>query len=80
MRIIKEFLRGDIKITLYHWNNRYLLKLEWDLFEQTFKVPEWDVTSEADIDQILNDEFVAAAVNRFNEMAATLGKALQQIS
>ncbi|MBX2894505.1 MAG: hypothetical protein KF763_03625 [Cyclobacteriaceae bacterium] len=80
MRIIKELLKGDIKITLYYWNNRYLLKLEWGFFEQTFKIHEWDVTSEADIDEILNDEFLAAATSRFNEMAAALGKALNGIS
>lgn len=80
MRIIKEFLKDEIKITLYHWNNRYLIKLEWDLFEQTFKVPEWDLTSEADIDEILNHDFLNSATTRFREMAFTLGQAMQRLT
>lgn len=79
MRIIKEFLKDEIKITLYHWNNRYLIKLEWELFEQTFKIPEWDLTSEADIDEILSADFLNTAANRFREMAAALGQAIQRL-
>ena len=80
MRVIKELLKDEIKITLYHWNNRYLIKLEWQLFEQTFKVPEWDLTSEADLDEILNPDFLNAATNRFREMAASLGQAMQRLA
>jgi hypothetical protein len=80
MRVIKEFLKDEIKITLYHWNNRYLIKLEWQLFEQTFKVPEWDLTSEADLDEILNPDFLNAATVRFREMAASLGQAMQRLA
>ncbi|HCZ34293.1 MAG TPA: hypothetical protein DHV26_00030 [Cytophagales bacterium] len=80
MRVIKELQRDEIKITLFQWNNRYLIKLEWELFEQTFKVPEWDLTSEADLDEILNPDFLNAATNRFREMAASLGQALQRLA
>ncbi|MCW5911774.1 MAG: hypothetical protein KIT62_11900 [Cyclobacteriaceae bacterium] len=80
MRIIKEFLKDDIKVTLFHWNNRYLIKLEWDLFEQTFKVNEWDVTGEADMDEILNSEFLSAAAARFREMATAFGRAMQRLA
>jgi len=79
MRVIKEFQKDEIKITLFHWNNRYLIKLEWDRFEQTYKVPEWDLTSEADIDEILNADFLNAATTRFHEMATSLGQALQKL-
>lgn len=80
MRVIKEFLKDEIKITLYHWNNRYLIKLEWQLFEQTFKVPEWDLTSEADLDEILNTDFLNEATNRFREMATSLSQAMQRLA
>jgi hypothetical protein len=80
MRVIKEFLKDEIKITLYHWNNRYLVKLEWQLFEQTFKVPEWDLTSEADLDEILNTDFLNEATNRFREMATSLSQAMQRLA
>jgi hypothetical protein len=80
MRVLKELLKDEIKITLYQWNNRYLIKLEWEFFEQTFKVPEWDLTSEADLDEILNPDFLNSAIIRFRDMATALGQAMQRIS
>lgn len=80
MRIINEFLKDEIKITLFHWNNRYLIKLEWQLFEQTYKVSEWDVTSESELLEILDDDFMNSARKSFQEMATALGKSMQRLS
>lgn len=80
MRIINEFLKDEIKITLFHWNNRYLIKLEWQLFEQTYKVSEWDVTSENELLEIMDDDFMNAAKKSFHEMATALGKSMQRLS
>ncbi|HNR74889.1 MAG TPA: hypothetical protein PKM03_11715, partial [Cyclobacteriaceae bacterium] len=62
------------------WNNRYLIKLEWQLFEQTYKVSEWDVTSEAELPEILDEAFMTSAKKGFQEMAHALGTALQRLS
>lgn len=75
MRVVREIQHPHFKITLFHWNNRYLLKLESGLLEQTFKVSEFDVTSEAEVEQLLDDEFLKQAADRFTEMAESLAQA-----
>jgi hypothetical protein len=79
MRIVKEFQKEEVKITLYHWNNRYLIKLEWQLFEQTYKISEWDVTSENELLEIIDEAFMTTAKSNFQEMATALGKAMHRL-
>jgi hypothetical protein len=77
MRIIGEITHPACKITLYHWNNRYIIKLERDYLEQTFKVDQFDVASETELKKIIDDSFITDAVKRFDSMEQSLGKALQ---
>jgi hypothetical protein len=79
MRVLKEIPTPHYKITLYAWNNRYIIKLEQGLLEQTFKVNEFDVTSEADIEKLLDETFIKAAIERFDDMARSLGEALNRV-
>lgn len=75
MRVVGEIPHPEIKITLFHWNNRYLIKLEAGPFEQTFKVSEFDVLSEENLKEIVNETFVKQAIERFNDMAISLQQA-----
>jgi hypothetical protein len=75
MRVVREIPHPDIKITIFHWNNRYLIKLEAGAFEQTYKISEFDMASEEDVIKLLDDDFMAQALSRFNEMAKSLAEA-----
>lgn len=79
MRIVKEFVRPECKVTIFQWNGKYLIKLEKGLIEQTFKVPELDLTSEADLEGILNEKFMQKAEARFTEMMQALQKAMLDV-
>lgn len=79
MRIVKELSKPPLKITFYHWNNRYLIKLEQGPFEQTFKVDQFELASEQQLEQLLTDSFLAQAKHRFDEMAQSLGEALANL-
>lgn len=79
MRVVKEIQRPQCKITIFHWNGKYLIKLEKGLIEQTFKIPELDLTSETDLEFILNEEFMQKAEARFTEMMQALQKAMQEV-
>lgn len=79
MRVIKEIQHPACKITLYAWNNRYIIKLETGLLEQTFKVNEFDVTSEQEVEKLLDQTFIREALERFEQMAHSLGGALQRV-
>lgn len=78
MRVIKEINHPACKITMYAWNNRYIIKLEHGLLEQTFKVNEFDVTSESEIENLVDNVFLQQAMERFGQMEQSLREALQR--
>jgi hypothetical protein len=79
MRVVGEIPHSECKITIFHWNNRYLVKLEQGPFEQTFKIEEFDLASEAEVRLVVTEPFIQSALRRFESMAQSLGDALSQI-
>ncbi len=77
MRIIGEIPNPNCKITLYSWNNRYLIKLEQGFLEQTYKIDQFELTSENDLQKIVNTEFINDALSRFDAMATSLQRSLE---
>ena len=73
MRIIKETTVGQFKVTMFHWNNKYLLKFEDGHNELTYKISQLDITTEADVDVFLTDQDVLGKVREsFQKMDETL--------
>lgn len=77
MRVVGEIPHPDVKITIFHWNNRYLIKIEAGPFEQTFKLEEYDISSEGELKEIVNETFIQQSIERFNSMAQSLRQATQ---
>ena len=75
MRLVREIPNPDFKITIFSWNNRYLIKLEQGVLEQTYKIPETDVMGEEALYSILDAEFLQQAATRFHEMGHSLYEA-----
>jgi hypothetical protein len=76
MRILNELEFGSCKVTLMTWNNRYIIKLEHGLLEQTFKISQFDVEQESQLLQLLSDRFIQQAMVRFGDMEKALSEAL----
>jgi len=79
MRVIGNIAHKKCNITFFHWNNRYLIKLEAGPFEQTYKIEEYDLASEADLNKIISEEFIDQSMVRFEHMAVSLSKAIEKI-
>ena len=79
MRIIGEIPNLTCKITLYHWNNRYIIKLEKGYLEQTFKVDQFELTSEKELTGLVDEAFIQKALDRFDSMEQSLAEALQKL-
>jgi hypothetical protein len=79
MRIIGEIPHSQCKITLFHWNNRYLIKLEKGYLEQTYKVDQFELHSERDLLKIVNEPFILDALKRFESMDQSLLKAVKEL-
>jgi hypothetical protein len=78
MRVIAEIPHPAVKITLFHWNGKYLIKLERGNLEQTYKVSELDVTGEQEVRAMLDESFISAVVELFDQMRGKLREARER--
>ncbi len=74
MKTITEILHPKCRISVFLWNQKYLVKLEQEGLEQTFKINQFDVPDEAVLKEMINEEFIESAVKRFDEMRKELSK------
>lgn len=80
MRIVFEIPGEHVKTTVFSWNQKYLIKLEMAMYEQTYKVSEFDVAGDDDIRKLIEDEtFQAQYMERFRQMHVELHEALAKI-
>lgn len=79
MRVVKEFVQEDIRVSVFSWNNKYILKYELGPMEQTFKLSEMDVLDEEDLEIFLKDEFFLKVKNRFQEMGSAFRAEVEKL-
>ena len=79
MRVVKEIINANCRITIFNWNNKYLIKLETPMMEQTYKIDQYDVASEAEVIQMLDEQFIDKAMKRFEEMAVDFREAVGRV-
>lgn len=80
MRIVFEIPGDQVRTTVFHWNQKYLIKLETAMYEQTYKIDEWDVTGDEDLRKLIdNEQFRAGWIERFRQMHSGLREALEQL-
>ena len=79
MRVVKEIPHSECKISVFSWNDKYLIKFEQGNLEQTYKISEWDILEEGDLNEVLNDEFINKVLERFKSMSKDLHEATQHL-
>lgn len=79
MRVVREFSKDGIRLSIFSWNNKYLVKYELGPMEQTFKIPEMDVLDEADLEVFFEGDFFDSVKVRFKEMGETFQKKLENL-
>jgi len=77
MRVVKEVTRGEIRISIFSWNSKYIFKYELGPMEQTFKVSETDILEESELDGFLEGDFLEEVKQRFQEMGESLLRKLR---
>ncbi|GAB3278075.1 hypothetical protein GCM10027347_52240 [Larkinella harenae] len=68
MRYLKEIPHPAFRVGLYAWNNKYLIKIEAGLYEQTYKISEMDVTSDDEVIRLVDETFLQRVNDRFAQM------------
>jgi hypothetical protein len=79
MRVVKEFSVEAIRVSIFSWNNKYLIKFESGPLEQTFKVPEMDILEASDLDGFCAGQFFTEVKERFKEMGQSLYNQMQNL-
>lgn len=81
MRIIGTIPHPIMKITVMQMNERFVVKLETNQLEQTYKFNEDDrLRNMADIESMLDDNFLNECLDRFVLMNQSRGEMYQRFS
>jgi hypothetical protein len=68
MKFIKKIPNVDVDISLYDWNQKYLVKFEMGGLEQTYKVSQLEITTHVEVEEAITAEFINKVIHRFEEM------------
>lgn len=79
MRVVREFTKEDVRVSVFSWNNKYLIKFELGPMEQTFKIPETDILEEQELEAFYNGDFFIGVTQRFKEMGQSFQKQLENL-
>ncbi len=79
MRVVKELIQEEVRVSIFSWNNKYILKFELGPMEQTFKLSETEVLEESELDAFLKGDFFEKVKLRFDEMGKTFRSQLENL-
>jgi len=78
MRVLGQIPHPQIAITVFHMNEKYVIKLEAGQMEQVFKLPQSEAGGVEDIGKLLDTEFMQKALERFNDMFLSFKEARER--
>jgi len=78
MRVVKEVPHAQFKITIFSWNEKYIIKIEIGQFEQVYKIKHLDVTGLDDVIERIDKEFLEEAMQRFMSMRSSFSEAFKR--
>jgi hypothetical protein len=78
MRYIKDIPNQDFKIGVYQWNNKYIVKIEAGLYEQTYKIEEYEVQDLSELEICIDAVFLESVKSKFNSMQADFFESLKR--
>lgn len=70
MRYIKDIPNPHYKIGLYQWNSKYIIKVESGMYEQTYKIDDYEVATTDELEACMDTTFTEAVAARFDAMHA----------
>ena len=72
MRIAKDFYREDLKISIFDFDLKYVIKFDFRGLEQTFKVDKLEYKDITELESKLDNKFLKIVRNRFDSMSNDL--------
>lgn len=72
MRIAGYIDHPIIKITVLQLSERYAIKFEWNMLEQTYKYHDDDnLRTFSDVEKLVDEQFLQEVIERFKSMVQT---------
>lgn len=68
MRYIKDIPNSRFKIGLYQWNSKYIIRVESGMYEQTYKIDDYEVASIEELEACMDEDFTSRIALRFDAM------------
>ncbi|MAR85063.1 MAG: hypothetical protein CL869_02560 [Cytophagia bacterium] len=72
MRIINSFIKENIKVTIFDFDLKYVIKFEFGSLEQTYKVDKLEFTNHLDLEEKIDQNFIKSVNKRFDRMSKDL--------
>lgn len=77
MHFIKEIPCEEVKILLYEWNSKYILKYELGNFEQTIKLSILDFTSQKEMEELAtSSSIIQQIISNVQQLSQRIGEQL----
>jgi hypothetical protein len=75
MHFIKEIPNDSMRISLFEWNSKYILKFETPHMEQSYKYSVMDFSSQKEIEELASSSsFQKFVIETFQSMYAETAK------
>lgn len=74
MRFIKTLFIEDIKITIFDFDLKYVIKFEKNRLEQIFKLDKLEFSELDNLERKINSDIIKSIKNRFSDMTSDLKK------
>jgi hypothetical protein len=78
MHFIKEIPHETIRISLFEWNSKYILKFETPHIEQSYKFSVLDFGTQNEIEELaISSSFIEFVSQTFTKMYEAMAKATE---
>ena len=72
MRIVSNLFKDDIKISIFDYDLKYVIKFEFNRLEQTYKVDKFEYRNLSELEKKINNHFLKNIKKRFHKMSIDL--------
>jgi hypothetical protein len=80
MRIVAQVPHPQMKISIFSWNEKYIIEMEAGQYKQTYKISHDSVSGVDAVKALCDDALVQGTLQRFSLMHADFHNAYQKIS
>lgn len=80
MRTVTKIDHPKLDISIYLRENKYIVKIVLDQYEQVFRLSQADVMGMEDMENLVSGEFLEKVYMRFVEMSKDFGEAFRKVN